>query len=80
MSPTRLVVPVRTEDKESIEIPADMMLDIRLTTEVDSETSAVGDQVTATLDQKLTVRRRAPVPEGATLAGRILRLERQRRT
>jgi hypothetical protein len=62
--------------KESIEIPADLILNIQLTTEIDSDSSAVGDAITATLDQKLTLKRRLLFPKGATLIGRILRLER----
>ncbi len=75
-SATPLVVEAKRA-KESIDIPLDLTFDIRLGTEIDSESSAVGDRMTATLDQKLTVRRRVLFPKGATLTGRITRLERQ---
>ncbi len=62
--------------KQSPAIPADMLLEIRLTTDVDSASSAVGDPVSATLDRNLKSNRSLLFAKGATLLGRILRLER----
>ncbi len=57
-------------------IPAGTFLEIRLFTGIDSDNSAVGDPVAATLEQPLKIRRELLYPKGATLRGRILRLER----
>jgi hypothetical protein len=62
--------------KVRVEVPADLVFDIRLETEIDSARSAVGDPVTATLEQNIKSERRILFRKGATLVGRILRLER----
>jgi hypothetical protein len=62
--------------KEEVELPANLSFDVKLLTEIDSASAAVGDPVSATLDDAIKVKRRVVVPKGATLSGRILRLER----
>lgn len=63
--------------KEEVELPANLLFDVKLQTEVDSATAAVGDPVTAILEDAIKINRRLIAPKGAALSGRILRLERQ---
>lgn len=67
----------QTAAKQSIEIPADLSFDVKLQTEIDSAKAAVGDPVVATLDDSIKLKRQILAPKGATLLGRILRLERR---
>jgi hypothetical protein len=62
--------------KENVNIPANARLEVALDSDVDSEHSMVGDAIVATLRQDIKVAHRTLFAKGATLAGRILRLER----
>jgi hypothetical protein len=62
--------------KENIQLPGDLSFDVKMLTEIDSATAAVGDPVAAILDDNIKVKRRIIANKGATLLGRILRLER----
>jgi hypothetical protein len=68
--------PSSPREKTNIEVPGGMALDIRLTTDIDSASSAVGDPVTATLDYPLKQKHQVLFQKGAHLFGRILRFER----
>lgn len=62
--------------RQELELPEDLTFDVKLQTEIDSTTAAVGDPVIATLDDDIKLKRRLLVAKGAKLLGRILRLER----
>lgn len=60
-----------------IQVPAGLTFDARLTTPVDSENSAVGDPITAVVAADVKKDGIRIVPKGATLTGRIRRLEKR---
>ena len=59
------------------EVPGGLAADLGLETEIDSGTSMIGDPVEAVLESPLRHKRHLLIPRGATLAGRIIRLERR---
>ncbi len=61
--------------KEVVEVPANLDFQIRLLTDIDSTTAAVGDPVSASLDQNIKQKHRVLFQKGAHLLGRILRFE-----
>ncbi len=60
----------------SVPIPHGQVLDVQLVTDVDSESSAIGDAVKAKLDRTLKIKGVVLQPKGAILQGRISKLER----
>ncbi len=60
---------------EEISLPADLLLDLRLEAEIDTDTAAVGDPVRARLANDLKQKGRLLVAKGATVTGRVTRLE-----
>ena len=67
--------PAGPKPKTSVEVPDGMTLDIRLNTDIDSSSSAVGDPVSATLEYPVKKKHQVLFYKGAVLLGRILRLE-----
>ena len=63
---------------EAVTLPAGLVLDISLETEIDSARSAVGDPVTARVTSRVKREGSVIVPKGAMLSGRITRLDRRR--
>lgn len=70
------IAPPAAKPKTSIDVPGGLSFDIHLTSEIDSMNSAVGDPVTAVLDSPLKKKHQVLFAKGATLFGRILRLDR----
>lgn len=68
--------PVQTATKASVDFPVGTVFAVKLTSDVDSEVSAVGDPVRATLEESIKQKRQLLFPKGATLLGRIIKLER----
>ena len=62
-------------DEPPQELRGGLYPDIRLDTDIDSEKAAVGDRVEATLDQPLRYKHKLLMPRGATLSGRIVRMD-----
>jgi hypothetical protein len=60
----------------AFELPPGIVFHTRLETPIDSQTSAVGDPLRATVARDIKSRDQILVPAGAVLAGRIRRLER----
>ncbi|MBI4874476.1 MAG: hypothetical protein HY822_07575 [Acidobacteria bacterium] len=59
------------------EMPADLPLEIELTSPIESGQSAIGDRVTAVLFRDARLKGRTVVPKGALLSGRLVHLERR---
>lgn len=68
--------PVKQETPE-VALPDDFLAEIELTTPIDSASAAVGDPVEARLVRNLKDHGRLVAPKGATLPGRITRLEKR---
>ncbi len=64
--------PARVED---ISLSADLVLDLRLDVEIDTETAAVGDQLRARLANDVKQKGRVLIAKGATVTGRVTRLD-----
>jgi hypothetical protein len=62
---------------EEISLPADLLLDLRLDVDIDTDTAAVGDLVLARLGSDVKQKGRVLVAKGATVTGRITRLEKR---
>jgi hypothetical protein len=60
---------------EEITFPAGLRLSVRLTHTVDSETAAVGDPISATVESDVKLKGKLLVPQGAILRGRIRQLD-----
>lgn len=75
VEPREAAPPPEPKPKTTVEVPNGIALDIRLTSDIDSMKSAVGDPVTATLDSPLKKKHAVLFAKGAVLFGRILRLE-----
>ena len=58
------------------QLPDDFVADIALQTPIDSDSTAVGDAVQASFKNPVKLDHKIAVPKGATLLGRIARLER----
>jgi hypothetical protein len=58
-------------------VPADLLGEVQLENDIDSSKSMVGDTITALVAYPLKTRRQIFVPKGASLTGRIARLERR---
>jgi len=71
-APTAATAPAKVEE---ISLPADLLMDLRLETDIDTDTAAVGDPVRARLDNDLKQKGRMLVAKGATVTGRVTRLE-----
>ena len=56
-------------------IPANLRVAIALTTEVNSQTAAVGDLIEAVVTSEVTQKNRTIVPKGAVLRGRLRRMD-----
>jgi hypothetical protein len=65
-------VPAKVEE---ISLAADFVLDLRLDSEIDTETAAVGDQLRARLASDVKQKGRVFIAKGATVTGRITRLD-----
>jgi hypothetical protein len=63
-----------------VELPEEFMTELALVTPIDSNSSAVGDAVEASLRHNLKERGRLIAPKGAILKGRITQLQRQGRS
>lgn len=61
---------------QRIEIPAGVLLDLRLETPIDSTTARVGQSISARLGAAAAHRKQPILPAGAVVHGRIRRLER----
>lgn len=61
---------------ERIELPAGVVLDLRLETAIDSSSMRVGDAVTARLASDAVYKKKILIPAGAEVTGRLRRLER----
>jgi hypothetical protein len=59
-----------------LDVPGELSVEVRLENEIDWGKSMVGDEVTAVLERPLRKKGRVVLPGGATLAGRIVRLQR----
>lgn len=57
------------------DLPGELYAEIQLESEIDSATSMVGDPVTAVLQRPVRSKGRMLLPQGATLSGRIIRLQ-----
>jgi len=64
------------QESAVLDVPGELYAEIRLETEIDSGKSMVGDEVTAVLERPLRRKGRLVLPGGATMAGRIVRLQR----
>lgn len=60
---------------EEISLPADLILELRLDSEIDTQTAAVGDQLRARLANDVKHKGHVLVAKGATVTGRVTRLE-----
>jgi hypothetical protein len=60
------------------ELPGGLAADVRLATEIDSDKAMVGDPVEAVLEHPIKHKHQVLMPQGTTLAGRIVRFERRR--
>lgn len=63
--------------KQIVQVPPGAAFDVVLSTDIDSATAAVGDQVTAALKRDLKHNHQLLFSKGAVLLGRITRLEHQ---
>jgi hypothetical protein len=61
---------------ETIQVPAGLTLSLRLETAINSKTASVGDLISARLDRDAALNNAVVIPKGATVSGRIRRLER----
>ena len=61
--------------KYILEMPAGLRLSVRLAHTVDSETAAVGDAISASVESDVKQKGKLPVPQGAILRGRIRQLD-----
>jgi hypothetical protein len=61
---------------QEIELPADLPLKLQLDKELDSDTAAQGDPITAHLTASAELKGKIYIPQGALVRGRIRRLER----
>lgn len=59
-----------------IDLPAGVMLDVRLESELDSGSTVVGQPIMARLASDAVYRKRVLIPAGAVVKGRVRRLER----
>jgi hypothetical protein len=64
-----------TAKVEEISLPADLVLDLRLDREIDTDIAAVGDQLRARLGGDVKQKGRVLIAKGATVTGRITRLQ-----
>jgi hypothetical protein len=71
------LVPATPAVTETLDLPGGLTFQVRLTTDIDSSKSAVGDAITATLDENIKHKRQMLVRKGARLLGRIRRLQQQ---
>ena len=69
--------PAAAQSDQPQTVPAGLVSDVELRNDIDSTRSMVGDVVVAALSQPLTLRKQVIVPKGASLQGRIARLERR---
>lgn len=60
---------------EEISLPADLLLDLRLEAEIDTDTAAVGDLVRARLGSDVKQKGRVLIAKGAQVTGRVTRLK-----
>jgi hypothetical protein len=60
---------------EEISLPAGLILDLRLDGEIDTETTAVGDELRAHLASDVKLKGRLLIGRGASVTGRVTRLE-----
>jgi hypothetical protein len=60
---------------EEISLSADLVLDLRLDNEIDTDTAAVGDLLRARLASDVKQKGRVLIAKGATVTGRVTRLE-----
>jgi hypothetical protein len=68
--------PPRAPQVIEAQLPEEFVTEIALQAPIDSASAAVGDAVHAVLKNPIKLDRRVTVPKGATLSGRIARLER----
>ncbi len=61
---------------EKVELPAGVVLDLRLETGIDSATARVGDSILARLAANAVHKKKVLIPAGAVVNGRVRRLER----
>jgi len=65
----------RAERAAALDVPGELYVEVRLESEIDWGKSMVGDEVTAVLERPLRRKGRLVLPGGATLSGRIVRLQ-----
>ncbi len=66
-----------TKMPAQLALPDDFLVDVELETPIDSVTTAVGDQVRATLRENVKSNREIVIPKGAALTGNIVLLEKR---
>ncbi len=64
---------------KEVTIPSDTELHIVVNTQIEMEETAVGDAVTGTLRDRVKVDGEELIPKGATVSGRVIRLDRLQR-
>ncbi len=62
--------------KQEVKLPRNVSLTVRLSSDIDVDTSAIGDPVAAVLNSDVKVKGKVVLPKGAAVSGRIVRLER----
>lgn len=62
--------------KQEIHLPGNLTVNVRLNADIDLDSAAVGDPVTAALYNDVKVKGKVVLPKGAVVSGRIVRLER----
>jgi hypothetical protein len=65
----------RVEDVQRLDLPAGLLLPIRLTSTIDSDTARVGTPVEAELARDVEISPGVTAPEGAVLSGRLRQFE-----
>ncbi len=74
--PPSTVAPAPSVPIDEISLPTGLRLRVRLAHAIDSESAAVGDAISATLESRVEPKGAVPIPKGAMLRGRIRRFER----